>query len=69
MRGLKLDENEIQRLVAVSHPLRMRGLKPIICFPSCKPKESHPLRMRGLKHTGKISDFEFEGRILYGCVD
>ena len=31
--------------------------------------ESHPLRMRGLKHTGKISDFEFEGRILYGCVD
>ena len=35
--------------VEKSHPLRMRGLKPIWSQQRTWRKESHPLRMRGLK--------------------
>ena len=37
--------------MAWSHPLRMRGLKPIWSQQRTWRKESHPLRMRGLKHS------------------
>jgi hypothetical protein len=36
-------------LVALSHPVRVRGLKPHVCFKAKEERESHPVRVRGLK--------------------
>ena len=52
-----------------SHPLRMRGLKPMSELPRYVPDGSHPLRMRGLKLVAGAHTKLSIGRILYGCVD
>ena len=53
----------------MSHPLRMRGLKPLSALPRYVPDVSHPLRMRGLKLVAGAHTKLSIGRILYGCVD
>ena len=34
----------------MSHPVRVRGLKPTCTYSSRSKKLSHPVRVRGLKH-------------------
>ena len=52
-----------------SHPLRVRGLKPLSPFGKTRSNLSHPLRVRGLKLYLCRSKHLRTGRILYGCVD
>ena len=35
----------------MSHPLRVRGLKPVLAVGVLYPDKSHPLRVRGLNYT------------------
>ena len=53
----------------MSHPLRVRGLKPLEHDYTEKKGKSHPLRVRGLKRSAFYADLQVKGRILYGCVD
>ena len=52
-----------------SHPLRVRGLKPVKHDQYLSLSKSHPLRVRGLKPNRIVNDCEGVSRILYGCVD
>ena len=53
VRGLKHAVVITRKANTVSHPVRVRGLKPINWeeFTSLCSK-SHPMRVRGLKHVG-----------------
>ena len=55
--------------MSLSHPLRVRGLKPGGSALKGAAKASHPLRVRGLKRLSVVLELPMSRRILYGCVD
>ena len=55
--------------IPLSHPLRVRGLKPYSYTFTRKRVPSHPLRVRGLKPKICKHSRLHQCRILYGCVD
>ena len=52
-----------------SHPIWVRGLKPIIFTLIDNPVLSHPIWVRGLKLQIPFLYIWVEGRTPYGCVD
>ena len=54
----------------MSHPTRVRGLKPVVVALVAAPLWSHPTRVRGLKLVLVVCWLSFAGRrTLRGCVD
>ena len=54
----------------MSHPTRVRGLKPMLPSDFTKDIPSHPTRVRGLKQVERTHERKFNARRTpRGCVD